>query len=129
MYYWTDHVFQHRSQISLPSWLAETFEFYNAAVLTMITINRESNDMLYLISNSIVDAQDGRTADAEREAQEAISDVKRIEAAQRSAGYGGGELVSRRLAHQCVSHRRNSGNLCALYRRSADATVSPAALE
>jgi len=67
---------------------ADRQEFYNAAVLTMITINRESNDMLYLISKSIVDAQAGRTADAEREAQEAVSDVKRIEAAQSSAEYG-----------------------------------------
>jgi hypothetical protein len=67
---------------------ADRQEFYNAAVLTMITINRESNDMLYLISKSIVDAQDGRTADAVREAQEAVSDVKRIEAAQSSAEYG-----------------------------------------
>ncbi len=63
-------------------------QFYNASVLTMITINRESNDMLYLVSRSIVDASDGRQTDAEREAEEAANDLKQIEAAQRSAEYG-----------------------------------------
>jgi hypothetical protein len=67
---------------------ADREQFYNAAVLTMITINRESNDMLYLISKSIVDAHDGRRADAEREAEEAVNDLAQIEAAQRSAEYG-----------------------------------------
>ena len=85
--------------------------------------------MLYLISKSIVDAQAGRTADAEREAQEAVSDIKRIEAHKRAPSMEVGKLVSRRLAHQCVSQRRNGGNLCALYRGPADATGSPAALE
>jgi Glycosyl hydrolase family 115/Glycosyl hydrolase family 67 N-terminus len=67
---------------------ADRQQFYVASVLTMITINRESNDMLYLISKSIVDANDGRQADAEHEAEDAVNDLKQVEAAQSSAEYG-----------------------------------------
>jgi hypothetical protein len=67
---------------------ADREQFYDASVLTMITINRESNDMLYLISKAIVDANDGHQTDAEREAVEAVNDLKQIEAAQKSAEYG-----------------------------------------
>jgi hypothetical protein len=67
---------------------ADRQQFYVASVLTMITINRESNNMLYLISKSIVDANDGRQGDAEHEAEDAVNDLKQVEAAQSSAEYG-----------------------------------------
>jgi hypothetical protein len=62
--------------------------FYQAAVLTMITINRESNRMLLLISKSIVDAEGGRLAQAQSEAAEAKHALEQVHQAQTAAEYG-----------------------------------------
>ena len=63
-------------------------EFYQASVLTMVTINRDSNRMLLDISKSVEDAQNGRTAEAEQEAADALAAVGEIRKAQAAAEYG-----------------------------------------
>ena len=62
--------------------------FYRSSVLGMITINRESNRALYLISQSIEDAQAGKTAEAHRKAELAIGALDEILKAQSAAEYG-----------------------------------------
>jgi hypothetical protein len=62
--------------------------FYQTSVLTMVTINRESNRMLLEISRSIHDAQNGRMADAQQEAAEALAAVGQVRQAQAAAEYG-----------------------------------------
>jgi hypothetical protein len=62
--------------------------FYQASVLTMITINRESNRMLSLISRSIEDAKAGRLAQAQQEAAEAKHALDQVHQAQAAAEYG-----------------------------------------
>jgi hypothetical protein len=63
-------------------------DFYQASVLTMVTINRESNRMLLDISKSIVDAQKGNMPQAQQEADDALAAVKAVRAAQAAAEYG-----------------------------------------
>jgi hypothetical protein len=62
--------------------------FYQASVLTMVTINRESNRMLLHISRSIQAAQNGRLAEAQQEAAEALAAVAQVRQAQAAAEYG-----------------------------------------
>jgi hypothetical protein len=62
--------------------------FYQASVLTMITINRESNRMLFFISKSIEDAKAGRLAQAQEEAAEAKHALDQVHQAQAAAEYG-----------------------------------------
>ena len=59
-----------RSRSSLPIGRS----FMTHAVLTMITINRESNDMLYQISKSIVDATGWADSGRRTGSQEAVND-------------------------------------------------------
>ncbi len=61
---------------------------YQAAVLTMITINRESNRMLSLIAKSVEDAEAGRKDMAVKDAEEAESAVDQVRRAQAAAEYG-----------------------------------------
>ena len=63
-------------------------QFYQASVLTMITIQRESNRMLAEIAKSVEDAQKGDTAGAEREAADALAAVAEVRKAQAAAEYG-----------------------------------------
>lgn len=63
-------------------------EFYQGSVLTMVTINRESNRMLLEISKAILDSQKGDTAAAQRDAAEAVAAVAAIRKAQAAAEYG-----------------------------------------
>jgi hypothetical protein len=67
---------------------ADRKEFYQASVLTMVTINRESNRMLFDISKSILDAQKGNTAQAQQEAADALGAVGEVRKAQAAAEYG-----------------------------------------
>ncbi len=62
--------------------------FYRSSVLTMISINRESNHALYLISKAIEDAQNGKTTEAHSEAEQALAALDDIQKAQSSAEYG-----------------------------------------
>jgi hypothetical protein len=62
--------------------------FYQASVLTMVTINRESNRMLLDIAKSIEDAQNGRMEEAQQEAAEALTSVEEVRKAQAAAEYG-----------------------------------------
>ena len=62
--------------------------FYQAAVLTMITINRESNHVLYLVSQAIQNAENGNTAEAHTEAEEALKSLDAIQKSQAAAEYG-----------------------------------------
>ena len=62
--------------------------FYQGDVLTMITINRESNHMLYLISEAIQNAQKGKTAQAHDEVEQALVALDQIQKAQSAAEYG-----------------------------------------
>ncbi len=62
--------------------------FYQASVLTMVTINRESNRMLLDIAKSIDDAQNGKTAEAQQEAADALAAVAEVRQAQAAAEYG-----------------------------------------
>jgi hypothetical protein len=62
--------------------------FYRSSVMTMITINRESNHMLYLISEAIQNAQNGKTAEAHAQAEQALIALDNIQKAQATAEYG-----------------------------------------
>ena len=62
--------------------------FYQESVLTMVTINRESNRMLLDISKSIQDAQTGKMAEAQQEAANALAVVAQVRQAQAAAEYG-----------------------------------------
>jgi hypothetical protein len=63
-------------------------EFYQSSVLTMVTIQRESNRMLGAIAKSIQDAQKGEMAGAQREAADALTAVGEVRKAQAAAEYG-----------------------------------------
>jgi hypothetical protein len=62
--------------------------FYQASVLTMVTINRESNRMLLDIAKSVEDAQTGKLAEAQQEAADALAAVGLVRQAQAAAEYG-----------------------------------------
>ncbi len=62
--------------------------FYQAGVLTMIAINRESNRMLTLVSRSVLDARNGRLDQAGQEAAQAEAALENVRRAQLAAEYG-----------------------------------------
>jgi hypothetical protein len=62
--------------------------FFQSSVLTMVTINRESNRMLTLIAKSIQDADHGHLPEAQQEAAEALIAIDHIRRAQAAAEYG-----------------------------------------
>ncbi|MGB9031734.1 MAG: glycosyl hydrolase 115 family protein [Acidobacteriaceae bacterium] len=62
--------------------------FYQASVLTMVTINRESNRMLLDIAKSVEDAQAGKMTEAQQEAANALAAVALVRRAQAAAEYG-----------------------------------------
>jgi hypothetical protein len=63
-------------------------DYYQAGVLTMITINRESNRMLLEVARSLQDDDSGNTAKAETEASEALTALDTIQASMAKAEYG-----------------------------------------
>ncbi|HEX4038136.1 MAG TPA: glycosyl hydrolase 115 family protein [Acidobacteriaceae bacterium] len=67
---------------------ADRKDFYQESVLTMVTINRESNRMLLDISKSIIDAQKGNLPQAQQEASDARQAVGEVRRAQAAAEYG-----------------------------------------
>jgi len=62
--------------------------FYRAAVLTMITINRESNRTLLLVSKALQVADNGQMAQAHEAAEQAVNALNEVQRAQSSAEYG-----------------------------------------
>ena len=104
--------------------------FYQASVLTMVTINRESNRMLLDIAKSVEDAQAGKMARPQQEAADAVAAV-----GAGSAGTGSSrvrqveELVSRRLADGSVSDAADAGGVCRVSEGSADASCAAHRLE
>ena len=66
----------------------ERRNYYQAGVLTMITINRESNRMLLEVAKSIQDYDAGRTARAQSEADAALQALDKVEASMAAAEYG-----------------------------------------
>jgi hypothetical protein len=67
---------------------AERRDYYQAAVLTMITINRESNRALMLITQALQDDEAGDVQKAELEAHEADVSLEAIQASMHAAEYG-----------------------------------------
>jgi hypothetical protein len=67
---------------------AERRDYYQAAVLTMITINRESNRALMLTAQALQDDQAGDAMKAQLEAHEANVALEAIQASMRAAEYG-----------------------------------------
>jgi Ni/Co efflux regulator RcnB len=63
-------------------------QYYQAAVLTMITINRESNRMLLELSRAIQDDHAGNNAKAQTEAADALKALDAIQASMSAAEYG-----------------------------------------
>ena len=62
--------------------------YYQAEVLTMITINRESNRSLGLVAKSLQDADTGQTDKAINEADEAVRSLDIIQRSMAAAEYG-----------------------------------------
>ena len=62
--------------------------FYNEQVLAMIAINRQSNRILFLMSNAIRDAQAGNIAKAHQETNQALAAFDEIQRAESAAEYG-----------------------------------------
>ena len=63
-------------------------DYYQEQVLTMITINRESNRMLFEVANAVKDAKAGQTAKAQSETAEAVKALDAIQASMHAAEYG-----------------------------------------
>ena len=63
-------------------------EYYQAAVLTMITINRESNRALLLVARALQDDEAGDGEKARIEADEALQALDAIQASMTAAEYG-----------------------------------------
>jgi hypothetical protein len=66
----------------------ERRSFYRAQLLTMITINRESNRTLLEVSKAIQDADGGQMLEAKQAASRALSALDKVRQAQVSAEYG-----------------------------------------
>jgi len=62
--------------------------YYQEQVLTMITINRESNHMLLELASAMKDADAGQSAKAESETAEALRSLDAIQASMHAAEYG-----------------------------------------
>ena len=62
--------------------------YYQAAVLTMIAINRESNRALMLVARGVADADHGDTLKAETEIDEAGQALDLVQASMSAAEYG-----------------------------------------
>ncbi len=62
--------------------------YYQEAVLTMVTINRESNHMLFEVASAVKDANSGDTAKAQGETAEALRALDAIQASMHAAEYG-----------------------------------------
>ena len=63
-------------------------DYYQAAVLTMITINRESNRALMLVAKAVEDDEAGRTAQARSEAGDALHALDAVQESMAKAEYG-----------------------------------------
>ncbi|HTW78706.1 MAG TPA: glycosyl hydrolase 115 family protein [Terracidiphilus sp.] len=63
-------------------------DFYQAGVLTMIAINRDSNRMLLALSQAVVALHNGDHTAAEAETSEAHRDLDDLKAAEAKAEYG-----------------------------------------
>ncbi|HLH08934.1 MAG TPA: glycosyl hydrolase 115 family protein [Terriglobales bacterium] len=62
--------------------------FYDSEVLAMISINRESNRILYLVARGIHDAQEGKKAQARQEIAQALAAFDEIQRTESAAEYG-----------------------------------------
>ena len=62
--------------------------FYRSEMLTMIAINRESNQMLFDVSRSIQDAESGQMVEARNSAAQALNALNNVHRAQADAEYG-----------------------------------------
>jgi hypothetical protein len=63
-------------------------DYYQEQVLTMITINRESNHMLFEVANAVKDAGAGDAAKAQTETADALRSLDAIQASMHAAEYG-----------------------------------------
>ena len=63
-------------------------DYYQAQVLTMITINRESNRSLMLVAKAVEDADAGRTDQARSEIADALHALDTIQESMAKAEYG-----------------------------------------
>jgi len=63
-------------------------DYYQAAVLTMITTNRESNRALLLVARALQDDGAGDTEKARNEASEAMQALDAIQTSMTAAEYG-----------------------------------------
>ena len=71
-----------------PQITPERKPFYQAEVLAMVAINRESNRILYLISKAIQDSENGRRNQARDEVAQALRSFDEIQRAESKAEYG-----------------------------------------
>ena len=62
--------------------------YYQEAILTMITINRESNHMLFEVASAVKDASAGDTTKAQTETAEALRSLDAIQTSMHAAEYG-----------------------------------------
>ncbi len=63
-------------------------DYYQAGVLTMITINRESNRSLMLVAKAVEDNEAGGTGQAQAEIADALRALDAIQASMEKAEYG-----------------------------------------
>jgi hypothetical protein len=67
---------------------ADRKNFYQAAVLTMIAINRDSNRMLLALSQAVLAMHNGNHTAAVAKTKEALQDIQDIKTAESKAEYG-----------------------------------------
>lgn len=63
-------------------------DFYQAQVLTMISINMEGNDMLLHVARAVLEYESGHAATAREEIEKAESALNRLRDAEKAAEYG-----------------------------------------
>ena len=63
-------------------------DYYQAGVLTMITINRESNRALMLVAKAVADVDAGRTEQARSDAADALRALDALQGSMAKAEYG-----------------------------------------
>jgi hypothetical protein len=63
-------------------------QYSGAEMLTMITINRESNRALGLVAKAMQDSDAGKNAEAQKEVGEALTALDAIQRSMKSAEYG-----------------------------------------
>ncbi len=114
-----------QAQAAEPLVASDRRDFYQAGVLTMITIDRESNQMLLQLSQAVMALHGGDRATAESKTEAALASLDAIKAAERKAEYGKWKNWYHGDWLTGVERTREVVESFAAYLKNPDATVPP----